>query len=1123
MKKPRYILAIFMLSLIALVPVRNAWAGEGRVDTDGTIDIEVNFRYPPTATQITTVKEQVQRASAILCDATDGQMRIQNARLTGGGAREAKAEIWVYAEPGRSGLNFYYDGSNIVRSGQHITLFNEGVRGDIIAHELGHDILGLGDEYDEQSRWGGACGIGPGFDATSVINERNHSIMQQTGYQRCVNAAGSAVGAAACMNNASCAAGQTCRPVLMSEMTVDSNHDLLMGNNNGCGAGCMDPNCGANWNSTSMRYEQTQQSAIHGGDSDWGTAVTNYNQLSAPTGLPVETAPAVCDTLINWTDSVVGSDQVMLVVDRSGSMSSLVDPANATAGTRLDFAKAAAKAYVDLQSGRGVDVGLISFNDIPRVDRFFSVLNAGADADGLKGIINGLVAGGNTGIGTSLDTSSSEFQRVFAAGRNRTAFLLSDGQNTDGVDPLAAANRLRNIGVQVLTVPVGTEADRVTLTGIAGATGGAVLDSANGRELPMIYGELFARGRGEALLLPRTIVKTKGQEVVIKSLPSNRTVQAPRIISGIEFLPPSWWSLPIDIINPILLNPSEAFIDLNVESGAERLNIMLSALNTVVASWNQGFELKSPDGTLSYYDFSPGIVKSDALYKLIQIPNPAPGTWKLKLFSNNYSDQVSFVQAHVENSLPDCFADLSSPFVRVGEKVRISAGATFGAQLEGVTYTGSVQRPDGTVQTLTFTNDMLTRTDSAVFDGINQLGLYNFAVQCKATATAKVLKGEKVFPGPEASPFTVAPFTRTYQGMFYADLPSFPPCSNLDCDQDGIPNDVEGDRDLDNDRIPNLWDTDSDGDNIPDLVEGVVDTDSDGRPNYTDPDSDGDNVKDESEGTKDDDGDGIPNYVDNVVGLPDSDGDNIPDSVEGTGDPDGDGVPNDHDPDSDGDGISDLIEGTGDSDGDGIPNYLDNNQSTVADADKDGLVDSCDRTPNVVSAPGSGDNICPDVAPLGCSQVSVLSSLSGLDLSANEIKALSDKSLKLLRASIKKTNDPALKKRLAKSAAQVEGNLAMIYAESKVQLGQFPGVILKCQGVPACAQVDDTDEILQYRGAVAQMGNQALRALNRGTRLVYGLEVAKRKTAKLAKDIKAKTRSLKELSDLLPRIRSQCF
>ena len=308
----------------------------------------------------------------------------------------------------------------------------------------------------------------------------------------------------------------------------------------------------------------------------------------------------------------------------------------------------------------------------------------------------------------------------------------------------------------------------------------------------------------------------------------------------------------------------------------------------------------------------------------------------------------------------------------------------------------------------------------------------------------------------------MAPFSRTYQGTFYADLPDFPPCANLDCDQDGIPNDLEGDKDLDNDRFPNRWDADSDGDSIPDLVEGVVDTDSDGRPNYMDPDSDGD-------------------------------------------------------------GISDQVEGTGDSDGDGIPDYLDNSQSSIADADKDGLVDSCDKTPNVVSVPGAGDNLCPDIAPQGCSQVSVASALSGLELSASEIKALSDKSLKVLRASIKKANDSALKKRLAKSATQVESNLAAIYADSQVQLGQFPAVVLKCAGTPVCTQIDDSEKISKYSGAVARMGNQALRALNRGTRLVYSLEVAKRKTAKLARDIKAKTKSLKEFSALLPRVRSECF
>lgn len=58
-----------------------------------------------------------------------------------------------------------------------------------------------------------------------------------------------------------------------------------------------------------------------------------------------------------------------------------------------------------------------------------------------------------------------------------------------------------------------------------------------------------------------------------------------------------------------------------------------------------------------------------------------------------------------------------------------------------------------------------------------------------------------------------------------------------DQDLDGIPDNVEGAADLDNDNIPNFLDLDSDGDGALDAVEGTGDRDNDGIPDYLDPDT----------------------------------------------------------------------------------------------------------------------------------------------------------------------------------------------------------------------------------------------------------------------------------------------
>src|SRR4051794_18493418 len=166
-----------------------AWAGQGTIDNgQGTVDLEFNFRFPPTSSQITQAREQLQNASGVLCDALDGQLRIGKVTFTAGGPRQDQADFWFHADPGRSSSPIYTDGSSLVTPGQHVTLLAQGLVGDVMAHELGHYILGLGDQYDEQRRWGSGCGIGPGFDS-GTIDERNPTIMQQSGSLQCATAA----------------------------------------------------------------------------------------------------------------------------------------------------------------------------------------------------------------------------------------------------------------------------------------------------------------------------------------------------------------------------------------------------------------------------------------------------------------------------------------------------------------------------------------------------------------------------------------------------------------------------------------------------------------------------------------------------------------------------------------------------------------------------------------------------------------------------------------------------------------------------------------------------------------------------------------------------------------------
>lgn len=158
------------LGLVVTDPARAA-----TVNADGTVSVKVNFRYPPQPDDVTRLERELQRTQRILCDATDGQLKLNNALVTVGDSGQEGADIWLLPNDARS------------FAGWQINLYRGHVVGDVIAHEFGHSILDLGEQYEEQSRFGTACDIGPGFDASVRLDEGWNSIMQQAGGYYCVD------------------------------------------------------------------------------------------------------------------------------------------------------------------------------------------------------------------------------------------------------------------------------------------------------------------------------------------------------------------------------------------------------------------------------------------------------------------------------------------------------------------------------------------------------------------------------------------------------------------------------------------------------------------------------------------------------------------------------------------------------------------------------------------------------------------------------------------------------------------------------------------------------------------------------------------------------------------------
>jgi Ca-activated chloride channel homolog len=221
---------------------------------------------------------------------------------------------------------------------------------------------------------------------------------------------------------------------------------------------------------------------------------------------------------------------VVLSIDVSGSMAATdLEP------DRLEAAKAAARDFVNQQPG-DVRVGVVAFSGFaalvqaPTTDRA-QVLSAidmlqpqrsTAIGEGLVAAMKAIDPALNIDVPSPRFGRSSGFSQSQAPAAAPTTapatpapgtaptnsgiiVLLSDGQNTSGVDPLTVAPQAKALGIRVYTVGIGTtngtvlrlggrgmrvRLDESTLRQIADITGGQYFNAQNEKDLRSIYHDL---------------------------------------------------------------------------------------------------------------------------------------------------------------------------------------------------------------------------------------------------------------------------------------------------------------------------------------------------------------------------------------------------------------------------------------------------------------------------------------------------------------------------------------------------------------------------------------------------------------------------------------------------------
>lgn len=221
---------------------------------------------------------------------------------------------------------------------------------------------------------------------------------------------------------------------------------------------------------------------------------------------------------------------VILAFDESGSMA-----ATDLQPTRLDVAKAAAKAFVQRQPTY-VQIGVVGFSDngfamqaptsdqgtiLAAIERL-SPQHGTSLAQGINASLNAiLVNNGQTPLTYSnLSPTPAPTPTPVPQGTHANAviILLTDGENNENPDPMTAAQVALDHGIRIYTVGIGSAAgtalhingfnvftrlDEATLQQIAQLTGGTYYNAESTQELDKIY----------ANLNPQLVVKPEKTEV----------------------------------------------------------------------------------------------------------------------------------------------------------------------------------------------------------------------------------------------------------------------------------------------------------------------------------------------------------------------------------------------------------------------------------------------------------------------------------------------------------------------------------------------------------------------------------------------------------------------------------
>ncbi len=236
------------------------------------------------------------------------------------------------------------------------------------------------------------------------------------------------------------------------------------------------------WWVTTMQEERNRESC-------WATVAKKL-------GIPKPTSPPSTEMPPGFVNvnCVVLDDRVsmMLCIDQSGSMW----------GNRLEQAKEGAKLFTNIakvggDGNVGDYLGMSAFSSGASVRAPIRELTSAATKEDILSAIDSLVATGATSIGAGLEVSRQQIESVSLSAplAGETIILLSDGeQNTSpwAQDILPA---VKERGIKIFTISLGSGADLTLMQQIADETNGKHFIVGNSSDLQAAYAEIAQLAR----------------------------------------------------------------------------------------------------------------------------------------------------------------------------------------------------------------------------------------------------------------------------------------------------------------------------------------------------------------------------------------------------------------------------------------------------------------------------------------------------------------------------------------------------------------------------------------------------------------------------------------------------